>query len=180
MVITQPVFLSVCIKRNKLNVFIALPTNGEIVKLCKKTLINGFGYVNTEMLMPNFTSKEFKMLNIDDRFKMQKISNLKIIYRLQLGSEGNYSDRRVVSKILEMDENNQYGQVMTKLLPTGCIKKRRKFLPQKNSTLSMKTRVLKIKQIIYFWLMFILIKKFNKKSMIYNELYTPIFEKEKS
>ena len=29
---------------------------------------------------------------------------------------------RVISKILKLDENNQYGNGMTKPLPTGCIK----------------------------------------------------------
>ena len=30
--------------------------------------------------------------------------------------------KRVITKILKLDENNQYGNRMTKPLPTGCIK----------------------------------------------------------
>ena len=30
--------------------------------------------------------------------------------------------KRVITKILKLDENNQYGNGMTKPLPTGCIK----------------------------------------------------------
>ena len=30
--------------------------------------------------------------------------------------------KRVITKILKLDENNQYGHGMTKPLPTGCIK----------------------------------------------------------
>ena len=30
--------------------------------------------------------------------------------------------KRVITKILNFDENNQYGHGMTKPLPTGCIK----------------------------------------------------------
>ena len=30
--------------------------------------------------------------------------------------------KRVLTKILKCDENNQYGHGMTKPLPTGCIK----------------------------------------------------------
>ena len=30
--------------------------------------------------------------------------------------------KRVINKILKLDENNQYGHGMTKPLPTGCIK----------------------------------------------------------
>ena len=34
----------------------------------------------------------------------------------------NDEHKRVISKILKLDENNQYGHAMTKPLPTGCIK----------------------------------------------------------
>ena len=33
-----------------------------------------------------------------------------------------YSKKRVITKILKLDENNQYGFGMTKPLLTGCIK----------------------------------------------------------
>lgn len=35
-------------------------------------------------------------------------------------------DKIIVSKILKVDENDQYGNVMTKLLPTDSIKKMKK------------------------------------------------------
>ena len=44
-----------------------------------------------------------------------------------------YKAYRIVSKILEINEINQYGNAMTKPLPLGCIKK------QKN--LSIFTRI---------------------------------------
>ena len=68
-------------------------------------LIGGFSCVNTR-------------LGFDSKLLLPKISdgkskeNLKIIYKI--GNE----DKRVVSKILKMDENNQYGYAMTKPLPT--------------------------------------------------------------
>ena len=31
--------------------------------------------------------------------------------------------KRITTKILKLDENNQYGMAMTKPLPFGCIKK---------------------------------------------------------
>ena len=34
-------------------------------------------------------------------------------------------DKRIVTKILKMDENNQYGNEMTKHLPTGSIKRKK-------------------------------------------------------
>ena len=33
-----------------------------------------------------------------------------------------YHERHIISKILKMDENNQYGFAMTKPMPTVCIK----------------------------------------------------------
>ena len=36
--------------------------------------------------------------------------------------------KRFSSKIIKMDEENQYGMAMTKLLPYGCIKKQEKSL----------------------------------------------------
>ena len=32
--------------------------------------------------------------------------------------------KRIWSKILKMDENNQYGMATTKLFPYGCIKRK--------------------------------------------------------
>ena len=46
--------------------------------------------------------------------------NLKIIYKIE--NEHN----RIITKILKMDENNQYGNAMTKPLPTGSIQKKKK------------------------------------------------------
>ena len=34
----------------------------------------------------------------------------------------NSNKKIVITKILKLDENNQYGNRMTKPLPTGCIK----------------------------------------------------------
>ena len=33
-----------------------------------------------------------------------------------------YHERHIISKILKMDENNQYGFAITKPIPTVCIK----------------------------------------------------------
>ena len=35
--------------------------------------------------------------------------------------------KRVVTKILNLGENNQYGYLVTKPLPTGCIKENKNF-----------------------------------------------------
>ena len=56
-------------------------------------------------------------------FKLSKGKILKGGYKLTLDGEKIYTDKRVVSKILKLDGNNQYGYAMTKPLITGCMKK---------------------------------------------------------
>ena len=60
--------------------------------------------------------------------------------------------KRIITKILKMDENNEHGNVMTKPLPYGCIKKQEKSPPLKNLILSLTTFSTKIKLDIYFLL----------------------------
>ena len=45
-------------------------------------------------------------------------------YNLKLDGEEIYSTKRVISQILKLDENNQYGYAMTKPMPTGSIKEK--------------------------------------------------------
>ena len=51
---------------------------------------------------------------------MNKDFNYKIIYNLKMNNEK--VKKRVITKILKLDDNNQYGNGMAKPLPTGCIK----------------------------------------------------------
>ena len=72
--------------------------------------------------MPNLTEKDYKAMNIDQSFKAYKRDDLKIGYLLRLDGESHPKKRCGISKILKLDENNQYGFAMTKPKPTGCIK----------------------------------------------------------
>ena len=97
-----------------------MPTNNENVELFEKTLTGGFSCVNTclsfdaEILLPNFEKPD------KDNWKDYEY---KVAYNLKLEGEEKYTIKRVISKILNLDENNQYGYAMTKSLPTGGIKK---------------------------------------------------------
>ena len=76
----------------------------------KKTLLGGFSCVNTRLafdtnILLNDTNKEKVLIGLDINGKKRA--------------------KRISSKILKMDENNQYGMAMTKPLPYGCIKKTR-------------------------------------------------------
>ena len=103
------VLLSGCVHRDKSKCCIALPTDAEHVRVFEKTLIGGFSCVNTRLAF------DTEMLLNDDK------NNNKVLFDLQI--DGKKQAKRISSKILKMDENNQYGQAMTKPLPYGCIKK---------------------------------------------------------
>ena len=52
---------------------------------------------------------------------MNKDFNYKVVYNLKI-QDKKAEKKRVITKILKIDENNQYGNGMAKLLPTGCTK----------------------------------------------------------
>ena len=97
-----------CVHRDKSKCVIALPTNAEHVRVLEKTLIGGYSCVNT-------------MLTFDTELFLED-TNQKVLYDLYI--DGKTQTKRISSKVLKMDENNQYGLVMTNALPFGCIKKK--------------------------------------------------------
>ena len=84
-----------------------MPTCGEHVELFEKTFIGGFSSVNTKLAFD---------INI-----LLQSDNLKVIYDLTI--DGKKQKKRLVSKTLKMNENNQYENAVTKPLPYGSIKK---------------------------------------------------------
>ena len=54
---------------------------------------------------------------------MSDKKNEKVLFDLDIG--GIKQTKRIVSKILKIDKDNQYGQAMTKTLAYGCIKKQK-------------------------------------------------------
>ena len=102
---------------------LALPTNNTQIEVFQKTLCGGFSCVNTrlsfdtEILMPNLKERDYHKMNVD-----QSCDNLKVIYSLKLDKDRSFESKRVITKILKLDENNQYGFAMTRPMPTGCIK----------------------------------------------------------
>ena len=57
-----------------------------------------------------------------------KSKNQKLVYRIKT-KNNRIKNKRIVAKIIKMNENNQYGNAMTKPLPTGCIKKKKNYTP---------------------------------------------------
>ena len=101
--------LSGCVHREKNKCLIALPTDIEQVKRFERTLRDSFCCVNTRLA---FDSQILLPKNETD--------NYKLIYDIKINNIN--QKKRVTTKILKMDENNQYGNAMTKPLPCVCIK----------------------------------------------------------
>lgn len=56
---------------------------------------------------------------IDKSFKAYKKIYMKLIYNLKLENEKSSFQKSVIAKILKLDENNQYDDVMIKPIPDG-------------------------------------------------------------
>ena len=76
-----------------------------------------------------------------------------------------------------MDENNQYGTAMTKPLPFGCIKKKEKS-PTPVEFSSILDSLSLDDNIGHLFIVDIKFHDVNPKTL-FNELYPPIFEKDK-
>ena len=70
---------------------------------------------DSQILLPNLADKT----NLENN-PMNKNFDYKVVYNLK--SDNEKVKKRVITKILKFDENNQYGNAMTKPLPTSCIK----------------------------------------------------------
>ena len=98
------------IEREMSKVIITLPTTSKHVEIFEQTVIGGFSCVNnrlafdTQLLLPNF---------VDRGMTVKKDFNYKIAYNLKTGDNQKVK-KRIISKILKLDENNQYGHKMTK------------------------------------------------------------------
>ena len=175
--------LSGCIQREKSKCILALPINGVQMEVFEKTVCSGFSAVNnrlafdTEILMPNLKSSDYEKMNIDESFRAFKRDDLKIVYSLKFDNEKKFKKKRVISKILKMDENNQYGFAMTKPMPTGCIKE--------NNSPSWLTFNLLLETVTLedkIGHLFIVDIKFDtenadERKYLYNEIFPPIIEK---
>ena len=77
-----------------------------------------------------------------------------------------------------MDENNQYGNAMTELLPYGCFKKETEIpdLQKFNFILQDLSPDDKIGHLFVVNIIFDE-KNADEKKLLFNEIYTPLFEK---
>ena len=170
------------IEREMSKIILALPTKLDHVEIFEQTVTGGFSSVNTrlafdtQILLPNLPKLK---PNLDfENNPMNKDFDYKVVYNLKLG-KSKTQKKRVISKILKLDENHQSGDGMTKPLPIGCIKDDSdiswasfNFLME---TVDFKDTIghLYIVDIEFDY------ENATEKMMAYNEIYPPIIEKHK-
>ena len=110
----------------------------------------------------------------DTEIFLKDAENDKILFK-----DLNNELKRFSSKIIKMDENNQYRMAMTKPLPYGCIKRKKKVLNIDELTELLKNVSLEDK-IGHLFTVDIEFLDINKKTVLFNEIYPPIFEKKKT
>ena len=114
--------MSSYIEREISRIIHAFPTKLEHVEIFEQTVTGGFSSVSTrlafdtQILLPNLEHKDDLQKNL-----MNKNFDCKVVYNLKLDKK-KAEKKPVIAKVLKLDENNQYGNGMTKLLLTDCIK----------------------------------------------------------
>ena len=151
--------LSGCIEREMSKVIISFPTKMEHYEIFEKTVTGGFSCVNTRLA---FDTSIFTKKNEDQ----------KVIYNI------NGEEKRVISKIIKLDENNQYGHAMTKPLPTGTIKDND---DKSFATFNKLLESVSLSDVVGH--LFVVDIEFNYENatieqIFYNDIYPPIIEKQ--
>ena len=149
-----------CVQRLKSKCLIVLPVDAEMIRVFEKTLIGGYSCVNTR-------------LAFDTDICLKDGEREKVLFKTENGQLKRFS-----SKIIKMDENNQYGMAITRPLPYGCIKRKNKVLSIDQLTELLKTITLEDK-IRHLFTVDIEFFEVNEKTLLFNEIYPPIFEKKK-
>ena len=139
-----------------------MPTNADQIRVFEKTLIGRYSCENTRMAF-------------DTELFLKDLDNEKVIFKTRDGQLKRFS-----SKIIKMNENNQYGFAMTKPLPYGCIKKKENLATLEELAVLLENVTLEDK-LGHLFVVDVDIKfaDINKKTLLFNEIYPPIFEKHK-
>ena len=103
---------------------------------------------------------------------------MKLIYRIKTAA-GGYENKRISTKVLKMDENNQYGNAMTQPLPYGCIKNKWKKITSLRESNMIHNKVSHTVKMSHLFIVDIKFHVKNEKTLSFNEMYSPIFEKSK-
>ena len=108
--------------------------------------------------------------------KNNQRKQLKLIYRIKTAA-GGYENKRISTKVLKMDENNQYGNAMTQSLPYGCIKNKWKKITSLRESNMIHNKVSHTVKMSHLFIVDIKFHVKNEKTLSFNEMHSPIFEK---
>ena len=172
--------MSGCIKREMSKIILSLPTKVEHVEIFEQTVMGGFSSVSTRLAFDS----QILLSNLAHDIKsehnpMNKNFDFKIVYNLKI--DGQKAQKKGVStKILKLDENNQYGNGIRNPLPTGCIKD--------NFGISWKAFNFLLEKVdledtighLYIVDIEFDVKNSTAREFAYNEIYPPIIEKQKT
>ena len=86
--------------------------------------------------------------------------------------------KRFSSKIIKMDESNQYGMAMTRPLSYGCIK-RQFTVPSFEELEQLLKSVTLEDKIGHIFTVDVDFSDINPKTLLFNEIFLPVFEKHK-
>ena len=145
------------VHRDKSKCNIALPVNAETVRLFEKTLIGSYSGINTR-------------LAFDTNLFLKDPENECVLF-----TDGG-EVRQFSSTIVKMDENNQYRFAMTKPLPYGVIKKQKAVPTLDELKLILASVTLKDK-VGHLFVVDAVFEPSDYKTLLFNKLYPPIFEK---
>ena len=146
------------VQKNKSKCNIVLPTDAKKIRIFEITLIGGYSCVNTRMA---FDTEPF----------LKDKENEKVVFETVDGEV-----KRFLSKIIKMDENNQYGFAMTKPLPYECVKLK-KAVPTLDELKDFLANVTLEDKIGHLFVVDIIFADINEKPLLFNEFYPHIFEK---
>ena len=133
------------------------------MRVFEKILIGGFSCVNTR-------------LTFDTDILIKNPKTEKVLVETDVN--GQKQLKRFSSKILKMDENNQYGQAMTKPLPYGQIRKEKE-VPTIKKFNEIIYSIDHVDNIGHLFTVDIKFTKINEKTLLFNEIYPPILKKNK-
>ena len=137
-----------------------MPTDAEIIRVSEKELIGGYSCFKTRM-------------TFDTEIFLNDSKNEKVPFKTEDGQLKRFS-----SKIIKMDESNQYGFAMTKPLLYGCIKKK-KHVPSIEELTEILAGVTLEDKFGHLFAVDIEFADINERTLFFNEIYMPIFEKNK-
>ena len=156
-IILQVFSVAGCVHSDKSKCFIALPIDAKHVRVFEKTLIGGFSCVNTR-------------LALDTEIFLHSNKNETVTFDIY--SDGKKQTERISTKLVKIDENNQYGHAMTKPLPY-CYIKKQEYPPSLAEFNRILDKIYNDDNITHLFIVDIKFHHVIPKALLFNKTYLP-------